>query len=336
VCIGTVAISPRPSAAVGLSSERAQATTLLNQINTINGQVERLGQKYDAAQIKLKRIQNEIVNTKAVVAGIQGKLDKGNLQLRADAVFAYVTNGSSARGNPLFNSNAATAGATNVYNQLAEGNIATTLANLKNYRIKLTKERSLLAAEDAQAAAATRGAAGSFHSAKLLQAKLKNTLAQVKGQIATFIAQAQAAAAAKDASTLQTASPSGSSFPAPPPNSRANIAVNAALTYIGVWYSWGGASRSGVDCSGLVMLAYDAAGISLSHYSGAQWNETMRVPLYNIQPGDILFYGYHGDEHEAMYVGHGQMIEAETTGTRVHIVPVRLGYGFAGLGRPRG
>jgi cell wall-associated NlpC family hydrolase len=336
VCIGTVAISPRPSAAVGLSSERAQATTLLNQINTINGQVERLGQKYDAAQIKLKRIQNEIVNTKAVVAGIQGKLDKGNLQLRADAVFAYVTNGSSARGNPLFNSNAATAGATNVYNQLAEGNIATTLANLKNYRIKLTKERSLLAAEDAQAAAATRGAAGSFHSAKLLQAKLKNTLAQVKGQIATFIAQAQAAAAAKDASTLQTASPSGSSFPAPPPNSRANIAVNAALTYIGVWYSWGGASRSGVDCSGLVMLAYDAAGISLSHYSGAQWNETMRVPLYNIQPGDILFYGYHGDEHEAMYVGHGQMIEAETTGTRVHIVPVRLGYGFTGLGRPRG
>jgi cell wall-associated NlpC family hydrolase len=158
----------------------------------------------------------------------------------------------------------------------------------------------------------------------------------VKGQIATFIAQAQAAAAAKDASTLQAASPSSSSFPAPPPNSRANVAINAAMSYIGVWYQWGGASRSGVDCSGLVMLAYDAAGIYLSHYSGAQWNETMRVPLYDIQPGDILFYGYHVDEHVAMYVGHGQMIEEEMTGTRVHIVPVRLGYGFAGLGRPRG
>ena len=34
-------------------------------------------------------------------------------------------------------------------------------------------------------------------------------------------------------------------------------------------------------------------------------------------------------------VGHGDMIEAEMTGTRVHITPVRLGYGFAGLGRPR-
>ena len=36
-----------------------------------------------------------------------------------------------------------------------------------------------------------------------------------------------------------------------------------------------------------------------------------------------------------MYVGDGKMIEAEMTGTRVHIVPVRLGYGFFGLGRPR-
>jgi cell wall-associated NlpC family hydrolase len=48
-----------------------------------------------------------------------------------------------------------------------------------------------------------------------------------------------------------------------------------------------------------------------------------------------LFYGYNGDEHVAMYVGHGDMIEAEETGTQVHIVPIRLGYGFAGLGRPR-
>lgn len=335
LCLSTVAVSPRPSAAAGLSSDRAQATTLLNQINTINGQVERLSQKFDQATIKLNKIRNEIINTKAVVAGIKDKVAKGTLQLRSDAVFAYVTNGSAASNNPLFTPNASKAGATNVYNRLAEGNIATTLADLKNYRIKLTKERSLLAAEDAQAAAATRAAAGSFHSAKLLQAKLKNALAQVKGQIATFIAQAQAAAAAKDASTLQAASPSSSSFPAPPPNSRANIAVNAAMSYIGVWYQWGGASRSGVDCSGLTMLAYDAAGIYLSHYSGAQWNETMRVPLYDIQPGDILFYGYHGDEHVAMYVGRGQMIEAEMTGTRVHIVPVRLGYGFAGLGRPR-
>lgn len=334
VCSSTVAALPRPSAASTISNERAKATVLYNQIQSINARVEGLGQKYDEARIKLNKVNNEITNTRATVAGIEQSVNKNNTQLRADAIFAYVTNGSAASNNPLFSPSASKIGATNVYSKLAQGNISATIASLKNYKIELTRERALLKREDAQARAAAVAAASSFHQAKLLQASLQRTLGQVKGQIATYVAQAAAAAAAKSAGALASAKPQ-SGFPAPPPNSRANIAVRAAMSYIGTWYAWGGASRAGVDCSGLVMLAYDAAGIYLPHYSGAQYADTMRVPLYDIQPGDLLFYGYNGDEHVAMYVGHGDMIEAEQTGTRVHIVPIRLGYGFAGLGRPR-
>jgi cell wall-associated NlpC family hydrolase len=53
-----------------------------------------------------------------------------------------------------------------------------------------------------------------------------------------------------------------------------------------------------------------------------------------MEPGDILFYGAGGDEHEAMYVGGGQMIEAPQTGEVVHITPIRLNGGFAGVHRP--
>ena len=334
VCFSTVAISPQLSSAGTVNNDKATANRLLNQITTINGQVELLGQKFDQATIKLNQVRNEIRNTKNVVANIERSVTKGTNQLRADAVFSYVTNGTAASNNPLFSASASNVGATNVYSQLAQGNISTAIADLKNYRIKLTQERSLLSAEDAQAAGATRSAAGSFHAARLLQATLKNALNQVKGQIATYYAQAQAAVVTKDATVLQQAAPSN--ITPPPPDSKANIAIRAAESYLGVWYSWGGASRSGVDCSGLVMLAYDAAGIYLPHYSGSQYADTMRVPLSDIQPGDLLFYGYNGDEHVAMYVGGGQMIEAATTGTQVHIVPVRLGYGFVGLGRPRG
>lgn len=334
VCLGTVALSSRPATASSLATDKAKAVAILSQINRINARVGGFGQRYDAAKIKLDNVNNQIRNTKTTVTNIERSVAKGNAQLRTDAIFAYVTNGSAAANNPLFTSNASNVGATNVYNQLAEGNVSTTLASLKNYKIQLTQERSILRGEVAQAADATRAAAGSYHSAKVLQASLKNTLGQVKGQIATFIAQAQAATAAQDATTLQTAQPTAG-FPAPPPDSKANIAVRAALSFVGVWYQWGGASRSGVDCSGLIMLAYDAAGISLPHYSGAQYADTMRVPLVDIQPGDLLFYGYNGDEHVAMYVGGGMMVEAETTGTQVHVVPVRLGYGFVGLGRPR-
>jgi cell wall-associated NlpC family hydrolase len=37
-----------------------------------------------------------------------------------------------------------------------------------------------------------------------------------------------------------------------------------------------------------------------------------------------------------MYIGHNQVIEASHSGTQVSINPVNLGYGFVGLGRPRG
>lgn len=329
-----VAVTPNLVGASSITSEKAKAAILYKQIQTINGRVEALGQKYDLAKIKLDKINNEITNTRATVANIEKNVTKGDAQLRADAIFAYVTNGSAQASNPLFSPNAAKVGATNVYSQLAEGNISTTLAGLKNYRIELTQERSILNNEDAQARDATKAAAAAFHEAKILQASLQNTLNQVKGQIATYIAQVEAAAAAKSAGRIKSSKPSRS-FPAPPPDSRANIAIDAAMSYLGVWYRWGGASRSGVDCSGLVMLAYDAAGIHFPHYSGAQYQETERVPLWDIQPGDLLFYGYDGDQHVAMYVGHGDMIEAEMTGTRVHITPIRLGYGFAGLGRPR-
>ena len=331
----TVSLAPRHAAASNLSNARTKAKVLLDQINRINGEVGRLGQKYDAAQIKLRKLNNFIANTKATLAAIQGKVNSGNEQLRQDVIFAYVTSGATEGNNPLFSKNASQAGATNVYTQLAEGNINSTIASLKSYRIELTQERGILNAEDAHARAVTRAAAKSFHTSRVLQSSLKNTLAQVKGQIGAYVAQDEAAAAAASSSDLNSATPIAG-FPAPPPDSVANIAIRAAESYLGVPYVWGGASRGGVDCSGLVMLAYEAAGVDLPHYSGAQFDDTERVPLYDIQPGDLLFYGYNGDEHVAMYVGHGEMIEAPETGEVVHITPVRLGYGFAGLGRVRG
>ena len=334
VCAGTVTFSSRPASAASVAADRARATVIYRQIQTINARVERLGQKYDEAHVKLQNMNNQIKNTKNVVAAIERSVARGNKQLRQDAVFAYVTNGSAINNNPLFAKKGSDIGATNVYNQLAEGNVSITLSHLKNYKIQLTQERSVLKGELQQAGDATRTAAGSFHDAMVLQASLKNTLNQVKGQIASFVTQVAAQAAATSVTILQAATPS-SSFPAPPPNSRADIAVRAAMSFLGVPYVWGGASRSGVDCSGLIMLAYEAAGVNLPHYSGAQYADTVRVPLSDIQPGDLLFYGYNGDEHVAMYVGNGQMIEAETTGTNVLITPIRLGYGFVGLGRPR-
>ena len=325
--------------ASSVGTARAQAAVLYQQIQAIGSRVETLGQKYDLAQINLRRNNNQINYTKSLASQIERSLAKGRIELRRDAIFAYVTNSASASVNPLFSRDGLKADATNVYSQIAGGNVSATLASLKYHKIKLTRERALLYKQERRANSAAYDAAKSFHDANVLRASLEHELSQVKGQIATFIAQQEAAAAAASAAALQaatlpTAKPT-QGIAAPPPNSRANIAIRAAMGMIGVPYVWGGASRSGVDCSGLILLAYAVAGVTLPHYSGSQYADTQRVPLWNIQPGDLLFYGPGGSEHEAMYIGNGQMIEAASSGTLVHISPIRLGYGFVGVGRVR-
>jgi cell wall-associated NlpC family hydrolase len=111
-------------------------------------------------------------------------------------------------------------------------------------------------------------------------------------------------------------------------------AIQAAESQLGVPYVWGGETPGvGFDCSGLVQWSFAQAGISLPRTSGAQYGATTHIPLADIEPGDLLFYGADGSEHVAMYIGGGTMIEAPYTGAHVWETGVRTGDGFAGVGR---
>lgn len=327
-------VTPHAGAA-NIAQEKARAADLYSQIQRIGAQVQSLGQAYDLAHLKLDQITNTIISTQRTVARIYTKVTSDTLQLKADAVFAYVNNTAATHYNPLFSGDPTTDGSRSVYSQVAEGNIGSALASLRSDRVRLTQERGLLAAEQAHALAATNAAAAALRQAQLLQLNIEAARSQVEGEISTYYDAIQAAAVAASARAISVAvaTPPPPSIAPPPPSSLGAAAVAAAEKYIGVPYVWGGASPTGLDCSGLVMLAYQAVGISLPHYSGAQYADTVRVPLGDIQPGDLLFYGPGGSEHESMYVGNGMMIEAPQTGYFVNITPVRLGYGFIGIGR---
>lgn len=105
---------------------------------------------------------------------------------------------------------------------------------------------------------------------------------------------------------------------------KAGKIVRAAQSLVGLPYVWGGTSASqGVDCSGLVQLAYKAAGINLPRVSYQQANAGRRVSLDNLQPGDIVAFDNssrnNGADHVGIYLGGGQIIEAARPGTDVRI-----------------
>jgi cell wall-associated NlpC family hydrolase len=113
------------------------------------------------------------------------------------------------------------------------------------------------------------------------------------------------------------------------------IAVDWALAQVGTPYVWGGETPGvGFDCSGLTAWSWGRAGVPLPHYSGAQMDDTTPVPVSDLEPGDLLFYGPGGSEHVAMFVSGGTMIEAPDTGNVVWLTGLRLGDGFVGAGRP--
>ena len=103
--------------------------------------------------------------------------------------------------------------------------------------------------------------------------------------------------------------------------STGNAIVDAAYSQIGVPYVWGGTTPYvGLDCSGLVQSCYRQAGKSIPRTSGSILAGGTIVS--NPQPGDICWT----PGHVAIYIGNGQMIEAQQTGVPVKVSKVRVVY----------
>jgi len=105
----------------------------------------------------------------------------------------------------------------------------------------------------------------------------------------------------------------------PAPNPGASAAVAYARAQLGKPYAYAGAGPDDFDCSGLTMMAWRQAGVFMTHGSQAQYDAFPHVPIPDLQPGDLVFFGSSGpsNHHVGIYVGGGTMIEAPHTGAVV-------------------
>ncbi len=93
-----------------------------------------------------------------------------------------------------------------------------------------------------------------------------------------------------------------------------------AIRQIGTPYVWGGESKAGFDCSGLVQFAYAKLGIKLPRTAAQQGQSGRSVSYANLKPGDLLVAN--SGDHVVMYAGNGQVVQAPHTGTNVGYAPL--------------
>ncbi|GAB3993422.1 hypothetical protein GCM10029992_05010 [Glycomyces albus] len=97
----------------------------------------------------------------------------------------------------------------------------------------------------------------------------------------------------------------------------AKKAVEYALAQLGKPYEWAHEGPDTFDCSGLVMAAYDHAGVSLPRVAADQYNATSDKPVdtEHLLPGDLLYWwdspgDWRSVYHTAMYLGDGKIVQA--------------------------
>ena len=109
-----------------------------------------------------------------------------------------------------------------------------------------------------------------------------------------------------------------------PANPQGNDVVSIAYSLLGMPYIYNSAGPYGFDCSGFVSYVYSCVGKSVSRGTYTQQYEGIGVSYSEIQPGDVIVWGYSegNPTHSALYVGNGQMIHAANSGTGVIVSDV--------------
>lgn len=304
VLVATLIGVPAGAQADEIGDKRAQAEALAAKIKQLDHEVEKAAEEANGAQYELDQITQQIADTQTRVTAAEQQQGERQGELKAYAVAAYTRGTTSDVAGASADSDATMFGQREGYLSAAAANRQQLVDQLRASQQDLKVTIGELNGAQAQATAKTKELQERKAQAQGAVDQENKLYAQAQGELQQALADAQrrqaeqeqaAAIARQQAASRQSPRlppPSGggapSLGPAPAPNGGAAAAIAEAERQLGKPYVWAAAGPGSFDCSGLTQWAWRAGGVSLPHYSGAQYSSTTHIPLSEIQPGDLI------------------------------------------------
>lgn len=354
--IATLGVIAAPGVAIAdpIGDKQAEAQQLESQINGNAEKLSALNEQINSTQNELDKANADIAAAEALVAAAKAKTTELRAEVARRAAAVYTQSGTNSGVEELDAANAQDLSSKQKYSSLAAQRDNEVVAQLAKAKEQVTERKA--DAEDARQAAQGKQDELQSQKSKLDegQAQLTQLKSKVTGEIATLVQQAenerkaretaaakvqydaQLAAAAQQQPTQDTSGGGGGgdytyggNTATPPPTSGGVSAVLAyAYAQLNKPYCYAGVGPGCYDCSGLTMMAWAQAGVSMSHGSYDQLASFPRVSMDQLQPGDLVYW----DSHVGIYVGNGSVLHAPHTGTVVQITPIWPG--VIGANRP--
>jgi cell wall-associated NlpC family hydrolase len=323
-----------------ITSKRAQAQQVLNEIHSMDVQLEKAVEAYDAATSRLAQIRHELR-----VNGHEIKVARRNLRIAQDRLGArlrdlYIQGPENSTLEVILGSKSL----DDLLNRVDTANRVSdqdteVLREVRVFRTEVQRRGLILRKAHAEQQrvvaerAATRqqiegGLAAKHRLLDSINVSIRQELARLhaeavrRQQILEAQARARLSAIREQQRTQLQDTVVGAGAVTPegvtvlPPAHYGGV-VGIAMQYLGTPYVWGGASPGGFDCSGLVMYVFSQVGVSLPHNAAAQYGYGVYVPRDQLEPGDLVFFD--GLGHVGIYIGGGQFIHSPHTGDVVKI-----------------
>ena len=304
----------------------------MDRLQQLDGSVQRATNEYDSASAGLYRIERSLKINREALHVARSNLGKSQVALEQRLVAIYTTRDEQSTLAVLLGAQSIDDLVNRIETvQSVSSQDVAVMNQVISFKHQIARHEKALESARAEQTRLVRQRAAAKAQITAERDHEQRLLNSIKGEIANLIAQdharqlqlartaqsrlaEQSLLATDPGFGVSASTPDGISV-APPSQYTGVVAI--ALRYLGVPYVWGGSSPAGFDCSGFVAYVYAQVGVSLPHYTGAQWNEGVPVSRSDLEPveeNEIAGLG-----HVGIYIGGGQFVHAPHTGDVVKI-----------------